>query len=173
MIYFILKKKSNNMNDYEHYINVLEHQNVLNARKNVEDMFILDYLMLNIDRHMKNFGVIRDVNTLQWIKTTPIFDNGESMQCEKLTNSIDFANGKGKFFSNTNKDYEEILNNIREEISRIDISKLDGLVEEYRKNLKKYKTYTDSSLERIDKLCKGLQLRIQMLSKKINNIANQ
>lgn len=39
-------------------------------------------MIMNIDRHMKNFGVIRDINTLEWISTTPILDNGESMQCE-------------------------------------------------------------------------------------------
>ena len=76
------EKKPNNIDDYEHYIEVLEKNNVPNARENVKQMFILDYLIMNIDRHMKNFGVIRNVNTLEWISTTPIFDNGESMQCE-------------------------------------------------------------------------------------------
>lgn len=90
------------------------------------------------------------------------------MQCEKLTNNINFSNGKGKFFSNTNKDYEEILKSIGHNISRIEITKLDGLVEEYREKLEKYKDYTDSSEERIDKLCEGLQYRINMLNKKIN-----
>ena len=61
---FKSEKKPNNINDYEFYIKILEKHNVPNARKNVEDMFILDYLMLNTDRHLKNFGVIRNVNTL-------------------------------------------------------------------------------------------------------------
>ena len=167
---FYFERKPNNINDYEHYINVLEKQKVPDARKNVENMFILDYLIMNIDRHMKNFGIIRNVNTLEWIKTTPIFDNGESMQCEKLTNNINFFNGRGKFFSNTNKDYEEILKSIGNNISKINISKLDGLVEEYRGMLEKYKMYTDSSSERINKLCEGLECRIKMLEKKIKNL---
>ena len=90
------------------------------------------------------------------------------MQCEKLTNNINFSNGKGKFLSNTNKDYEDILKSIGHNISRIEITKLDGLVEEYREKLEKHKDYTDSSEERIDKLCEGLQYRINMLNKKIN-----
>ena len=90
------------------------------------------------------------------------------MQCEKLTNNINFSNGEEKFFSNTNKNYEEILKSIGHNISRIDITKLDGLVEEYREKLEKYKIYTDSSEERIDKLCEGLQFRMNMLNKKIN-----
>ena len=75
-----------------------------------------------------------------------------------------------KFFSNTNKDYEEILKSIGHNISRIEITKLDGLVEEYIEKLEKYKDYTDSSEERIDKLCEGLQYRINMLNKKINEV---
>ena len=42
-------------------------------------MFILDYIMLNEDRHLNNFGIIRDVQTLNWIGTAPIFDTGESL----------------------------------------------------------------------------------------------
>lgn len=158
------EKKPNNINDYEHYIEVLEKNNVPNARENVKQMFILDYLIMNIDRHMKNFGVIRNVNTLEWISTTPIFDNGESMQCDKLTNEINFNNGNGKFFSNTNKDYEEILKTIGD-FSNIDFSKLDGVVEEYRNVLEKYQEYTDSSQERINKLCEGLNIRIKKIQK--------
>lgn len=167
---FTSEKKPNNINDYEHYIKVLEKNNVQNARENVKQMFILDYLIMNIDRHMKNFGVIRDVNTLEWISTTPIFDNGESMQCDKLTNEINFKNGNGKFFSNTNKDYEEILKTLGD-LSNIDFGKLDGLVEEYQKVLEKYQVYTDSSQERINKLCEGLDTRIKKIQKiKIKNI---
>ena len=161
---FINLASSNNINDYEHYIQVLEKNNVPNARENVKQMFILDYLIMNIDRHMKNFGVIRDVNTLKWISTTPIFDNGESMQCYKLTNEMNFVNGNGKFFSNTNKDYEEILKSIGN-ISNVDFSKLNGIVEEYRKVLEEYQTYTDSTQERINKLCEGLEIRIKKIQK--------
>ena len=164
-IYFS-EKKANDINDYEHYIKVLEKNNVPDARKNVENMFILDYLIMNIDRHLKNFGVIRNVNTLEWKSVTPIFDNGESMQSEKITNNIDFYNGTGKFFSNTNKDYEDILKCVKD-IKRIDIKALDGIVKEYKKTLEKYKIYTDSSEERIEKLCKGLKIRIELLRKYI------
>ena len=164
-IYFS-EKKANDINDYEHYIKVLEKNNVPDARKNVENMFILDYLIMNIDRHLKNFGAIRNVNTLEWKSVTPIFDNGESMQSEKITNNIDFYNGTGKFFSNTNKDYEDILKCVKD-IKRIDIKALDGIVEEYKKTLENYKIYTDSSEERIEKLCEGLKIRIELLRKHI------
>ena len=165
---FNSEKKPNNVSDYEHYINVLEKNNVKNARENVENMFILDYIIMNIDRHMKNFGVIRNVNTLKWLRTIPIFDNGESMQCDKLTNEISFNNGEGKFFSNTNKDYNDMLKYIKN-IDRIDVDKLDGIANEYKEVLEKYQSYTDMTEERKHKLCYGLELRINKLKKYIED----
>ena len=146
---FKSEKKPNNINDYEFYIQILEKNNVLNARKNVEDMFILDYLMLNTDRHLKNFGVIRNVNTLEWVRTTPIFDTGQSMECDKYLDEMNFSSGTGKFFTNTNKNYEDILKVIGKDIVNIDIHKLDGLCDEYRSLLEKYKDKLDISSKRI------------------------
>ncbi len=164
---FKSEKKPNNINDYEFYIQILEKHNVLNARKNVEDMFILDYLMLNTDRHLKNFGVIRNVNTLEWVRTTPIFDTGQSMECDKYLDEINFSYGTGKFFTNTNKNYEDILKVIGKNIVNIDIHKLDGLCEEYHSLLEKYKDKLDMSDKRIEKLVSGLQQRIKKLESNI------
>lgn len=160
---FKSEKKPNNINDYEFYIQVLEKHNVPNARKNVEDMFILDYLMLNTDRHLKNFGVIRNVNTLEWVRTTPIFDTGQSMECDKYLDEINFSYGTGKFFTNTNKNYENILKVIGKDIVNIDIKRLDGLCDEYHSLLEKYKDKLDMSDKRIEKLVNGLQERIRRL----------
>lgn len=163
---FNSKKKENHISDYEHYVRILEEHKIPLARKNVEDMFILDYLIVNIDRHMKNFGIIRDVQTLVWKRVAPIFDNGESMQCDKLTNEINFVTNYGKFFSNTHKNYNDILGYI-ENISRIDLTKLNGLVLEYRDKLEQYREYMDISNERIEKLCDGLDMRIKLLKQYI------
>lgn len=160
---FKSEKKPNNINDYEFYIQTLEKHNVPNARKIVEDMFILDYLMLNTDRHLKNFGVIRNVNTLEWVRTTPIFDTGQSMECDKYLDEIDFSYGTGKFFTNTNKNYEDILKVIGKDIVNIDIKRLDGLCDEYHSLLEKYKDKLDMSDKRIEKLVNGLQERIRRL----------
>lgn len=160
---FKSEKKPNNINDYEFYIQVLEKHNVPNARKNAEDMFILDYLMLNTDRHLKNFGVIRNVNTLEWVRTTPIFDTGQSMECDKYLDEINFSYGTGKFFTNTNKNYEDILKVIGKNIVNIDIKRLDGLCDEYHSLLEKYKDKLDMSDKRIEKLVNGLQERIRRL----------
>ena len=38
-----------------------------------------DFLMTNKDRHLANFGLLRDSNTLECIGPAPIFDTGNSM----------------------------------------------------------------------------------------------
>lgn len=164
------EKKPNNISDYEFYIQILEKHNVPNARENMENLFILDYLMLNNDRHLKNFGIIRNVNTLKWEKVSPIFDTGESMQCDKYTDEINFSSGKGKFFSNTDKDYEDILKIIGKNILRVDLSKLKGICDDYRLILEKYQDKLDMSDKRKEKLVSGLNKRITKLSEFISNI---
>ena len=167
---FKSEKKPDNINDYEFYLHILEKHHVPDARKNVEDMFIVDYLMLNTDRHLKNFGIIRNVETLKWERTTPIFDTGQSMECDKYTNEINFSKGIGKFFSNTSKDYEDILKTLGKDIVNIDIHALDGLSGEYRTLLLKYKDKMDINDKRIEKLVEGLNQRINKLETNIEKI---
>ena len=63
ILYEIQKKE----NVYEEYIKILENKGINNVREKLENMFILDYLILNEDRHLNNFGIIRNVNNLNWI----------------------------------------------------------------------------------------------------------
>ncbi|NBK96524.1 MAG: hypothetical protein EOM50_00645 [Erysipelotrichia bacterium] len=159
---FNSKKKSNNINDDQHYLSILQKHNVPNAQEDLENMFIIDYLTMNTDRHMKNFGVIRNVETLLWERVTPIFDTGQSMNCHELTRNINFNDGEGKFFSNTNKKFSTYLSNISS-LERIDISKLNGLDMEFNQTLKKYQDYTEMTNDRIKILTEGLSKRIKSL----------
>lgn len=161
-------KKPNNINDYEHYINILEQHNVPDARKNVASMFLVDYILMNTDRHMKNFGVIRNVNTLKWERTAPIFDTGQSMQCDKIVANMNFVTGTGKFFSNTNKKYDDILKTVLPDVGIIDVSLLDGLADVYEKLLKEYQNKTDMSDNRIAALYQGLKYRVNKLKQLVS-----
>ena len=57
--------RHNNKDDYEDYIIILESNGIKDARAKIENMYILDFLIMNEDRHLNNFGIIRDVNTLE------------------------------------------------------------------------------------------------------------
>ena len=43
--------------------------------------FLCDFLIANCDRHLRNFGAIRNVETLEYKRMAPIFDNGTSLWC--------------------------------------------------------------------------------------------
>ena len=65
-------EKSDNISDYEKYVSILESYGIKDVKKKLSDMYIVDYLMLNTDRHMKNYGIIRNIKTLKWERITPI-----------------------------------------------------------------------------------------------------
>ncbi len=45
-------------------------------------MLVFDYIIGNTDRHLNNFGIIRDASTLEWKCFAPLYDNGTSMGCD-------------------------------------------------------------------------------------------
>ena len=153
--------EKNSRVDYEKYITILERHGITNAREKIENMFILDYLIMNEDRHLNNFGIIRDVNTLEWLDIAPIFDNGQSLNILSYDGEELLINGEGRMFFNVQK-FDDIIKIIRD-IKRIDISKLDGIVEEFDKLLHEYQHITLISDERIYKLCVLLNRQINKL----------
>lgn len=124
-------------------------------------MFLVDFIVMNFDRHMRNFGVIRNVETLKWERLTPIFDTGECLQCDKIINEMNFKDDKCKFFKNTNMNLSRLLDYI--DITRYDLTVLNEIPDKFKEKLNKYKKYTDMSDERIGRLYRGLQNRIKEL----------
>ena len=84
-------------------------------------------------------------------KYSCIFDNGESMQCSKLSANLNFYTGSGKFF--TNKDFDDMLLSICSGIKRINLHNLDGLSALYKDMLKKYQVFVFYVLTRPLSLC--------------------
>lgn len=154
-------KKYHDKNDYEEYVNLLDKNGVKNAREKVENMYVLDFLILNDDRHLNNFGIVRNVNTLEWVDVAPIFDNGQALNMTVYDNNEIVISGEGRFFYDV-VSFDDIIKIVRN-IKRIDVSKLDGIVEEYEKLLYKYKNITGISDERINGLCILLSRQIRKL----------
>ncbi len=51
-------------------------------------MLAVDYIIANSDRHFRNFGVIRNANTLEWIGFAPLFDCGTSLWFNQIAKNI-------------------------------------------------------------------------------------
>ena len=153
-------------NAYEEYIKILEGKGINNVREKLENMFILDYLILNEDRHLNNFGIIRNVNTLKWIDIAPIFDNGQSLNILDYNDCELVINGQGRFFHSV-LDFDLIISKIKD-IKRIDLSKLDGVVLKFEEVLHKYQEITKMTDRRINNICTLLMSRINKLRRIID-----
>lgn len=160
-------KKYNSLQDYEEYIKKLEKEGIENPRIKLENMYILDFLIMNEDRHLNNFGIIRDVNTLKWLDVAPIFDNGQSLNIEYYDDVEMHIKGEGKLFYEI-KPFDEIIKVVKD-IKRIDINKLDGIVEWFDDLLHKYQKITEYSDTRINRLCILLNRQVNKLKKLIEN----
>lgn len=162
ILYEIQKKE----NASEEYIKILENKGINNVREKLENMFILDYLILNEDRHLNNFGIIRNVNNLNWIDIASIFNNGQSLNILDYNEEELIINSQGRFFYNV-YDFDFIISKIKD-IKRIDLSKLDGVVDEFDELLHKYQSITRMTDRRINKICTLLISRINKLENIIN-----
>lgn len=160
-------ERHNNINDYEDYINLLQENGIKNARIEMENMYILDFLIMNEDRHLNNFGIIRNVDTLKWISCAPIYDNGQILNIEYYDEEEIAISGEGRFFYEV-KPFDEIIKVVKD-IKRIDVNKLDGLVEWFDNLLHEYQSVTKFSNSRINMLCILLNRQINKLRDLINS----
>ena len=150
-----------NVSDYEKYVSILESYGIKDVKKKLSDMYIVDYLMLNTDRHMKNYGIIRNVKTLEWERITPIFDTGTSLQSDVTLPYLDFDNEEYKFFHSHNMTVNELVNYIK--LEKYDLTKLDGLKDEYKEVLEKYSDIIELNPKRLEKTVEGFGERIELL----------
>lgn len=153
--------RHNSVEDYEEYIKILENHNIKDARIKMEDMYILDFLIMNEDRHLNNFGIIRDVNTLEWVDVAPIFDNGQSLNIDYYDEEELHIFGEGRLFYEV-KLFDDIIKIVKD-IKRLNLTMLDGLVEWFDDLLHKYRSYTGFSDIRINRLCILLNRQINKL----------
>ena len=103
-------------------------------------MLVCDFILANKDRHFNNFGVIRNVETLEFERVAPIFDNGCSL-----------------WFDENEKNQINLVKNF----DWFDIDKLDGFVDEVREILSKNNLLSN---ERIEKILEQVKLRIEYVS---------
>lgn len=145
-----------NENEYEHYIRCLKELNIPNANLLVDKMIICDFILANKDRHFNNFGVIRNVETLEFERVAPIFDNGCSLWFDENDMYV------GEFFlTKPFEEYEKTQVSLVKNLSWLDINKLDGFVDEVKEILSSNKLLSN---ERIEKIIKQIKLRIEFVN---------
>lgn len=127
-------------------------------------MFVVDFIIANNDRHLRNFGVIRNSKTLEWIGFAPVFDCGTSLWYDKIAKDIKpIKYEDSKPFEKKHSQQIKLAT----DLSWIDFSKLECIYDETNKILSK-SDYIDNV--RRDNICYGINYRIEMLKNFINTI---
>ncbi|MFQ7748767.1 MAG: hypothetical protein ACLRJV_16545 [Eubacteriales bacterium] len=97
------------------------------VREAVDRMIVLDYLIVNEDRHQNNFGVVRNAETLEYLGAAPIYDSGTSLWFDKPTGMV----GSGRVTCKPFKDRHEEQIKLVSSFDWLDLSRLDSIEEEW------------------------------------------
>lgn len=73
----------------DNYNSLIDSLTINGFKEYLDANIVLDYIVLNTDRHFGNFGLLRDIKT-NTIIVPPIFDNGNSLLCNKFINGIKY-----------------------------------------------------------------------------------
>lgn len=154
-----IKKKEPGVGEYEHYIGCCRELGINNIAEEIGKMIVIDYLLVNSDRHFNNFGLLRNPNTLIFTGAAPIFDSGSSLGWNKAPNKLFTAEfDECKPFA---KSFDEQIKLIRA-FEWMDFEALSGLGDEMREIL----TIGDViSEERREGIVKLLDERVGRLQK--------
>ena len=82
------QKKDNSTSVYQHFVNCCKSLGAADVVPALDRMLVLDYLISNEDRHLNNFGLLRNAETLEWISFAPIYDSGSSLGYNSLLSQI-------------------------------------------------------------------------------------
>lgn len=156
-------KKPNHVSAYHHYIRCCEVMGVPGIREAVDRMLVLDYLIVNEDRHLNNFGVIRNAETLKYIGAAPIFDSGTSLWLNKPTPLVKAgAKIESKPFKSSHEEQIKLVSSF----DWLDLTALEGVDEEVRE-IVQGSVFIDES--RCEAICAALQGRIERLKRIIDS----
>lgn len=111
---YIYTKKKRDPSDsiYDHMVKMCELYGIKGSKEYMDNMITADSIIGNDDRHLGNFGFLRDVNTAEIIGFAPLFDSGSA-----YWGKAD-ATRKSRIFYDREKEsiYSVIMNNNLEAI---------------------------------------------------------
>ena len=150
---------------YDDYIRALESNGITDGKERLSDMLVMDYLMMNTDRHNQNLGILVDANSGRWLQCAPVFDTGTGLGCLVDDSEIfeQYHSQSCKLFNARNFSHEILLDYI--DLKRYDFNALDGLPRAYGNQLVKYQSTTNISNKRINESYRLFCKRILMIRK--------
>ena len=137
--------------NYQHYLECCHALGINGAARELSFGIVCDDIMANSDRHWRNFGIVRNVETLE-CRIAPVFDTGSSLWCNRpdLLAARDFTFEGKQFESHPGR--------------QLQLAELDWVDTDAIQDLDEYarETLSQSSLppERIDLVCQGIRWRV-------------
>jgi len=162
-----LIKSDDDTSDHDAFISKAEELGIKDARRRIDMMIVLDFIIVNTDRHYNNFGLVRNANTLEWMSVAPIYDSGTSMWCKEFPNRMDAEDLRieSKPFRNNHISQIKLV----KDLSWLNLGALDGIEKEYERILKASVPDPSEIEARSKKLCSELRRRIGFLGTLIKN----
>ena len=149
--------RPNHVSSYQHFIHCCEKLGITDVEESLSQMLAVDYLIANEDRHLNNFGAIRNAETLEWIGIAPIFDSGTSLWFDAPNARIGTTD-KSKPFRDTH--HEQIK--LASSLDFINFTALSDIADTVRE-IYGESAYIDT--ERRDRLCRAVASRVKLLEK--------
>ena len=157
----ISEKKRQDVNTYEHFINVCANHGLKESvlRPFLDYQIMTDFILSNCDRHLSNIAVLRDADTLDFVKPAPIFDTGKSLFVASSvpTTEREMLKIETDSFMST----EVKLLSLVKDRSLVNVDKLPTA--EFIKNL--YSLDEHSNQKRIDEIVKGYEIKVDLFSR--------
>ena len=125
-----------------------------NVKEFLDNMIAFDYIINNTDRHLGNFGFLRNATTGEYLGPAPIFDNGNSLWFDEPIE----CNYTVDNFSKPFCDYHEDQLKLTKKLDNIDFVNLKLMPEIVRAELLKV-----CDAKRVDKIIRTFSNRINSL----------
>ncbi len=154
------KKQPNSRSLCQHFLDCADACGIPGTREFLDRMIVLDYIVLNEDRHLNNFGAVRNAETLEWKGMAPVYDSGSSLGFDKSVPMM--ISGTDVICKPFRKRHEEQLRLVSS-FDWLDLSALEGTGEMIRNILsdKNAGDYLDE--RRIDVIAELTEKRIRNL----------
>ncbi len=154
-----MKKKPNSSSVFQHYMNICAEFGIRDIRRAMDEILVVDYLIANEDRHLNNFGLLRNPETLEWLGAAPIFDSGSSLGYDSLPNRFLRMDVPCKSFKKTHAAQIQLVSSF----DWIDFDKLNGIVDEIQEILSGKRTAEFIDETRRNAIASAVMKRIDML----------
>ncbi len=160
----MVKKKENNVSVYQHFVNCCELLGITGVVDFLNSMITLDYIIANEDRHLNNFGAVRNAETLEWLGLAPIYDSGSSLGYDKLSGQMKSEKDVGcKPFKNHHIEQLKLVKSF----NWLDLSKLHDVRDIIYSTLSEDEDETYIDANRIEAIISSVERRIQNLEQHI------